>query len=119
MRTYVLLFVSIALGALGQVTMKWGTMKVAAVDGEGIRGLLFKYFTNPQILLGLVLYALSAVLWILAISKVNLSFAYPMVALGYIIVFGISHFAFGESISLLRLIGLITIVAGVAMIAKS
>ncbi|MGZ4134202.1 MAG: EamA family transporter, partial [Tumebacillaceae bacterium] len=64
-------------------------------------------------------YALSAVVWIFAISKVELSYAYPMVALGYIVVFGLSYLILGESISVLRLAGLVTIVAGVLMIAKS
>lgn len=119
MKSIVLILISVLLGAVGQVVMKYGTSHVATTGGEGVAGMLLKYFTNLPILAGLACYALSAVVWIFAISKVELSYAYPMVALGYVVVFGLSYFLLGESISVLRLAGLVVIVAGVLMIAKS
>jgi len=102
---------SIFLGALAQVLMKIGTTKIQLN--------LIAIVTNCYIIAGLSLYAISAVLWIFAISKVQLSMAYPMVSLGYIIVFVLSYFFLGESISLLRVLGLFTIIIGVVIVAKS
>jgi multidrug transporter EmrE-like cation transporter len=109
---YLYIIVSILLGACAQVLLKFGTMKAGSLE-------LIKLFTNLYTLGGLFLYGLSALLWIVALSKVQLSFAYPMVSLGYVIVFGLSYFVFGETISLLRAAGLAMIVIGVIMIAKS
>nr|WP_306220371.1 EamA family transporter [Cohnella sp. WQ 127256] len=78
-----------------------------------------KYFTNVSVLLGLCLYALSSVTWIFAVAKVDLSKAYPMVAVGYVLVFICSYFLFNEPISTIKIAGLITIVAGVIMISQS
>jgi multidrug transporter EmrE-like cation transporter len=118
MKEIILILVSILFGAIGQVLMKYGTMH-ASSDGEGVLAVLLKYFTNLPILAGLSFYALSAVIWIFAISKVELSYAYPMVALGYVVVVTLSYFLFDEGVSALRIAGLATIIAGVLIIAKS
>ncbi|MFD0676204.1 MULTISPECIES: cation/cationic drug transporter [unclassified Paenibacillus] len=108
--TYFFIFISILLGAFAQILMKIGTGKAET---------MIKIFLNPYVMSGLVLYGLSAITWIFAISKVQLSFAYPMVSLGYVLVFVLSYFVFKEPIGILRCAGLLTIVAGVVMISKS
>jgi multidrug transporter EmrE-like cation transporter len=108
--TYLFIFISIILGAFAQLSMKYGTLK-----SDGIVSM----YTNPYVLLGLAFYGLSAITWIYSISKVQLSIAYPMVSLGYIIVFTLSYFLFGESVNFLRLVGLIVIVIGVIIISRS
>jgi len=109
--SYILILGSIFLGAFAQVLMKIGTSKIQLN--------IISIFTNCYIITGLFFYAFSAVLWIFAISKVQLSIAYPMVSLGYIIVFVLCYFILGESISLLRIIGILTIIIGVIIVAKS
>ncbi|HEY8910158.1 MAG TPA: transporter [Desulfosporosinus sp.] len=109
--SYILIMSSVFLGALAQVLMKIGATKVQLN--------LIAIVTNWYIMAGLSLYAFSAVFWIFAISKVQLSVAYPMVSLGYIIVFALSYFILGEPISLLRVLGLVTIIIGVVIVAKS
>jgi drug/metabolite transporter (DMT)-like permease len=109
---YILIASSILLGAVAQILLKLGAIRAGSLD-------LFKLFTNAYTIMGLFCYAFSALFWIAALTKTPLSIAYPMVSLGYIIVFGLSYFIFGETITLLRIAGLLTIVAGVLMIAKS
>jgi len=118
MHPYVLIIISIVLGACGQIVMKMGTSQLA-VSGLSIMNQLLKYFTNIPILTGLVLYTLSAVVWIFAISKVQLSVAYPMVASGYVLVVILSYLLLHEPVSSLRILGLIVVVAGVVIIANS
>ena len=71
------------------------------------------------IVLGLFLYGVSTILWIMALKKVELSYAYPMVSLGYVFVFIASYFMFNESINGLRMGGAVLIMAGIVLVAKS
>jgi multidrug transporter EmrE-like cation transporter len=107
---YFFIFLSILLGACAQILMKLGTQHDSG---------LIQLFLNWQVLSGLALYGLSAILWILAISKVQLSFAYPMVAFGYVIVFVASYFLFGDDLNVWRISGLVFIIVGVVLISRS
>ncbi len=64
------------------------------------------------------LYALSAVVWIMALSKLDLSQAYPMTSIGYILTAIIGVFAFGEVMTASRLVGLGLILVGVLILAR-
>lgn len=119
MKALVLILVSVLFGAAGQVMMKWGTNQINLASGSGLSRSLYVYFTNVPLLSGLALYGISAIFWVLAIGKVELSYAYPMVALGYVLVFIASFFLFHEHITFLRIWGLLLIVIGVVFIAKS
>lgn len=114
-----LIFVSVVLGAAGQVLMKYGTLRVQTAADDTVLQMMFKYFTNISILCGMGMYALSAVTWIFALSKVQLSYAYPMVAGGYVIVAAASYFLFGDTLSMTRIIGLAAIIIGVILVAQS
>lgn len=115
----ILILISVLLGASGQICIKWGTNTISNVSNFSILGMTIKYLTSSQILIGLVLYALSAILWIFALAHNDLSYAYPMVALGYVVVVIVSYFLFNETITYLRLLGLAVIVVGVIIIAYS
>lgn len=118
MHPYLLILISIALGAFAQIAMKLGSSQVAA-GGMSLAAQLLKYFTNIPILSGFVLYALSAVVWIFALSRVPLSIAYPMVALSYVLVVFLSWLLFHEPVSAMRILGLALIMVGVIIIANS
>lgn len=109
--SYVLILCSVVLSGLAQVFMKMGTMK--------IQMNFLNIITNVHILSGFAFYALSAVIWIYAISKIPISIAYPMASLGYVIVFILSYFVLNESISGVRIMGLLIIIFGVVVVAKS
>jgi len=117
-KSLLLILSSVVLGASAQVAIKWGTMGVSQA-GADAKALLLKYFTSLPVLAGLGLYALSSVTWIFAVSNVELSKAYPMVAVGYVLVFLCSYFMFGESLSATKIAGLVTIVLGVVLISQS
>lgn len=119
MKALVLILISIFFGATGQIMMKWGTNQIALANGSGLYKVLSVYLTNVPLLSGLAFYGISAVFWVVAIGKVELSFAYPMVALGYVLVVIASFFLFHEHITFYRIWGLLLIVIGVVFIAKS
>ena len=73
---------------------------------------------NPYILAGLVCYAVSLVVWILALSRVEVSLAYPMLSLGYIVTAIGAWMFFSERLSLLQWLGIVVIIVGVALLAR-
>lgn len=117
MKTILLLLVSVFLGVLGQVLLKKGVMGSGPIEGFNI-GLL-KMIFKPLVLLGLLSYASSSVFWLIVLSRAELSYAYPMVAVGYVFVFFFSWWYFGDKVTLIRIFGLILIVVGVVMVALS
>lgn len=104
---------------MGQITMKLGTTKVDPSQLANHYQRLLVYFSNPYVIFGVFLYGLSALLWVLAIAKLPLSVAYPMVALGYVLVCIISVFVFNEGFNFFKFLGISLIIIGVIFISKS
>lgn len=114
MKDLLLILISVAIGAVGQIAFKFGAMQM--VESPGIT--LLEKIKWP-IVLGLFLYGISTIIWIIALKKVELSYAYPMVSLGYVFVFIASYFIFHEPINWLRIGGMLFILAGITLVAKS
>jgi multidrug transporter EmrE-like cation transporter len=114
-----LILLAVMLGAVGQIVMKRGMQIYGEVSATSVWGQLVPILKTPQVTIGLLCYALSAVLWIAVVSSVDLSLAYPMVSFAYVVVFVASWLMFGEQISALRLVGLLIIVSGVIVISRS
>jgi multidrug transporter EmrE-like cation transporter len=125
MRGLILLLIAVLLGAFGQIALKSGiedAKRVHHLFAEG-RGLaLFDVFRSllvPEILLGLLLYAVSAGFWITVLSVWRLSYAYPLISVGYILVAVLSWWLLGEPIPLVRWAGILVICLGVALVGLS
>ena len=76
-------------------------------------------FRSPHILGGLTCYVISVVVWILALSRVEVSIAYPMLSIGYVVNAAAAWWLFGEAVSLTRLVGIGVIIVGVYIVARS
>ena len=114
-----LILLAVMLGATGQIVMKKGMQIYGEVSASSVWGQLIPILKTPQVLIGFICYGVSAILWIAVVSNVDLSLAYPMVSLAYVIVFIASWLLLGEQISALRVVGLLIIVAGVVVISRS
>ncbi len=68
---------------------------------------------------GIISYGFSFLLWIKVLSKVELSYAYPMVSLGYVLIMIFSYFFFKENITPIRIVGVALIMIGVVLVARS
>jgi multidrug transporter EmrE-like cation transporter len=75
--------------------------------------------TEPHILGGIVCYVLSLVVWIMALSRVEVSVAYPMLSIGYAVNAVAAYFLFGEAVGVQRLVGIGIIIVGVYLVARS
>jgi drug/metabolite transporter (DMT)-like permease len=112
---------SIGLNVLGQLAFKAEMIRFGEIVFRPSRVLQIgvQVFTRPLILLGVFLYAVSAFFWIIALSKSQLSFAYPMLSIGYVLIFFLSVWLFKEPFSILRLIGTAIVCAGVVLVART
>ncbi|MDR1702531.1 MAG: EamA family transporter [Sporomusaceae bacterium] len=114
MKELSVILISIILGAAGQIGFKYGAVRIPETGT-----LISKAIAAWPIGLGLVLYGLSTILWIYMLRSVELSYAYPLLSLGYVLVFTASYFLFNEPIGVMRLSGLVLILAGIVLVAKS
>jgi drug/metabolite transporter (DMT)-like permease len=116
----VLIFVNVILGSIGQVTIRYGASRLGNLhSGEGITSSLLgalRGMLTPYVFFGLVLYALSAVIWIFVLNQVKLSFAYPMISLSYVLVVVLSALILHEKVPMVTIAGLVLISVGVSLI---
>jgi multidrug transporter EmrE-like cation transporter len=123
----ILLVISIGLAVTGQIAMKAGMNRMT---NNGEKPLEFREFAHPWTLIkrlvndgpwaigGIILYAISALFWLVVLSRVALSVAYPIVAVGYVVVVLYSYFFFHEPVKAIAWVGLGFIVIGVAITAQ-
>ena len=119
--TFSLLMLGVLLNAAAQLLLKAGTTSVGAFafSMENVGPVGFKLATSPHILGGLGCYVVSVVVWILALSRVPVSVAYPMLSIGYVVNAIAAWYLFGEALTPMRVAGIAIIVLGVFIVARS
>lgn len=111
-----ILVVAIMLGAAGQIALKTGLNQLGAKPSPVV---VLKSIFTPMIFAGFACYGLSSILYLLALSRLELSYAYPMVALSYVVVTFLSWRLLGEPVPVIRAAGLAVICLGVILVASS
>ena len=116
-----LILAAVLLGAAAQVLLKAGTNAVGAFafDAASLASAGIRLAAEPRVLAGIAVYAISLIAWVLALSRVPVSVAYPMVSLGYVITVLAAWWWLGESVTSPRLAGVGLIVLGVVLVAQS
>ncbi len=116
-----LIVFGVMLNAAAQLLLKAGTRSIGQFDFSvaNIWPIGWSLGTNPYIVGGLSCYVVSVVVWIMALSRVEVSVAYPMLSLGYIVNAGFAWWLFGEALSPTRLVGMAVIIVGVYLVAKT
>lgn len=116
-----LILLSISIAVTGQLLLKIGIDRIG-VNGVGSMKALFSLFSgiirSPMVLTGLFLYFISAVIWLVILSTVDLSFAYPFIGLSYVIVLVLSKFILKEEVNPIRWAGAFIITVGVVIISR-
>ncbi len=108
---------SIACSALAQIMLKLG-MSRQSIDSITAESLI-RLFLNPFIIAGMGLYITAMLIWLYVLKQVEVSYAYPFTALGFVLVMAISYFFMAEQVTPLRLAGIGLIIAGIFLISKS
>ena len=112
----------VLLSAAGQIALKLGASSPAlsALLGSGnFQGFVVRALLSPMVFVGLLLYAASTVLWLFILARSELSYAYPFVSIGFVITTLYGWQFLGESLSAGRVGGVVLIVAGVILVARS
>ena len=119
--TFSLLMLGVLLNATAQLLLKAGTNRIGefAFAWENVFPIGMKLALNPPIIAGLSCYVVSVVVWILALSRVPVSVAYPLLSVGYVVNAIAAWALFGESLGAQKLVGIGFIIVGVFLVARS
>ncbi len=128
MKNFGLIIFSVLLGVAGQVSLKHGVGLASGggaseitqtVNAGTVLNLLKAAIANPFVMLGFLCYAISAASWLVILSRVELSYAYPLISIGYILVMVLSKYLFNETVTGYRIAGTLLVCGGVFMITRS
>jgi drug/metabolite transporter (DMT)-like permease len=119
--TILFIMMSVCAGVAGQLALKHGMSQLGAqsLNPSTLTSMVGQIVLSPWVLLGLVIYGAGTFFWLMVLSRVDLSFAYPMLSTSYVLVLGTSWLFLGESFGLLRILGVMTILVGVVLISQS
>jgi drug/metabolite transporter (DMT)-like permease len=115
------LMTGVLLNAGAQLLLKAGTnaLGVITLNRDNWCDMLWRMGTQGHFVVGVAMYMVSLVVWVMGLSRVPVSIAYPMLSLGYIVNAIAAHYLFGEAVTVSRWLGIGFIVLGVWLVARS
>jgi multidrug transporter EmrE-like cation transporter len=118
---FLFLMTGVLLNAGAQLLLKAGTneLGVITLTRDNWWDMLWRMGTQGHFVIGVACYMVSLVVWIMGLSRVPVSVAYPMLSLGYVINAIAAHYLFGEAVTVTRWLGIGFIVLGVWLVARS
>lgn len=118
---FLLILSSVSLNAFAQLFIRKGMLKIGEIsfNFEQIVKMVLAVFTNIYLLAGMFSYGISVILWMIVLSKVNVSLAYPLGSVGYIITTVLAYLFFNEPITFQKVVGIIIICIGVFILTQS
>ncbi len=119
--SFLLILTGVLLNAVAQLALKASVRDLGAIQLElaGSLPVALRLAGEPWLWVGLGCYGVSVVVWILALSRVDVTIAYPMLSLGYVVNAVAAWALFGEVMSLSRILGIGVIILGVVILARS
>ena len=116
-----IIMTGVLLNAAAQLLLKAGTNAVGQFEfsAQNIVPVGMRLAFEPHIAGGVACYVVSVVVWIVGLSRVEVSIAYPMLSIGYVLNAAAAWYLFGESLTAQKLIGIAFIVVGVFLVARS
>ena len=118
MSIVIIILIGVILASIGQILLKIGMNSMGEITNYAPSTIITIFF-NPYILSGLAMYGLATIFWLIALSKKDLCFVYPFIALTFIIVLILSNVILKESIGVYRIIGTFIIILGLMFIMKT
>jgi len=118
---FALVLTGVLLNAVAQLALKASVSDTGVInlDMQSLLGSAGSLASNLWLWLGLICYAISVVVWILALSRVDVSIAYPMLSIGYIVNAVAAWHLFDEPMNIGKVIGIGIIIVGVYILARS
>ena len=121
LNNYILIIISVLLNASAQLFIKRGMMAIGTIslDASSLVTLIFKATTSIPILLGMASYAVSILLWMVVLSRINVSLAYPFLSVGYVFTAVFAYAFFNEPLTIQKVLGILVICAGIVILSTS
>ncbi len=118
---YFYIFGTIAFTVYGQLVLKWRITQYGELPPLLSEKFIFlaKLFLDPFLVSGLASAFIASIFWLMAMTKFEISYAYPFMSLAFVFVLIFSVFVFKESLNLYKVIGLSFIVLGIAITSRA
>jgi multidrug transporter EmrE-like cation transporter len=119
--SFSLIFAGVMLNVAAQLMIKAGTNSIGYFEfsRSNVLPIGVRLATEPHIIGAIACYALSVVIWILALSRVQVSIAYPLLSMGYVVNAVAAWWFFNESINPAKVVGISVIILGVIIISRA
>lgn len=117
-----IIMLSVLCSSVAQIALKKGMTQCDcsfAPNLSNVFPLLSSLVLNPFVMGGVLLHILALVTWLYVLKHVDVSYAYPFISMGFVIVLFLSYFLFNEAINLYRIAGVASIILGIVLIGKS
>jgi multidrug transporter EmrE-like cation transporter len=115
----IIILSSVMLNCTAQLLIRKGMLGIGIVDFSNFTRLIWTMLTNLYLWFAMICYGVSIILWMIVLSKVEVSYAYPFLSIGYVVASMAGYYFFNESLSLIRVMGIIVICIGVYLISRS
>jgi drug/metabolite transporter (DMT)-like permease len=117
----VYILIAVTASAAGQILLKRGMLGIGTLTLtlDQLGSILWRLATNPYVIIGLAIYVCGTVFWLAALSRMDLSYAYPFASLGYLIMLAASWLLLKENITVGRLLGTMVVGLGVFLVSRS
>ena len=111
----------VRLNAAAQLLLKKGMMSIGSlsISSAGFLPFVQRVLFEPFVIAGLGCYVISVGIWMFVLSKCEVSFAYPFLSIGYVVTAVGGYYMFSESLTITRILGILTICLGVVLISKT
>ena len=116
-----LILTDVALNVVGQLSLKFGMSKMGnfSVSLPSLTSVFARAAFNPFIILGVMCYGMGFLVWLVVLAKADVSYAYPMISLGYVFTALLAWLLLGEHVTATRFVGILITCLGVFIIARS
>jgi multidrug transporter EmrE-like cation transporter len=116
-----MILLGVLLNAVAQLALKAGMTRVGQFDFAlaNVVPIGWQVGTNPFVALGLFCYVVSVAVWLLVLSRVEVSLAYPMLSIGYVVNALIAWWFMGESLTATKIAGIAVICVGVWLLSRA
>lgn len=121
LKNYILIVLTVCISVIAQTFLKNGMKQIGHIDNLDIKMIVpvaWSMGTNIFVIGGLSLYVIGTFIWLVLLSRLDLSFLYPFGALQYLLIFIVSFLVFGENIKPARIAGALVILVGIYIISK-
>lgn len=115
----VLILSSVLLNCLAQLLIRKGMLQIGEISVVQVFDNFFKLISNYWLWSAMFAYGISIVLWMVVLSKVEVSYAYPFLSVGYVVSAFVGFLWFQEALTLTRIMGIAVISIGVYLISRS